>query len=895
MKSFCRKFFGSIALIIVFSVGIKAADVPGAIKYQAVLRDVNGKALSGKENINLRISLRLDDPVSGQIAYSEEHRAVKANAFGIVNLEIGRGTVTSGTTLNNVAWDGHSVYIQIEVETDGSGFTNMGTSELLTVPYAFMAGNVGGAQLYDNLSDNILPKYNAANHTLVNSGLSQTGRALKVDASSVTFLNSAEGNNGYTFPSAAGKSGQALVLTDNMGTLGWGNVEGGSGSGLSGNLDEAEDGKLIYWNYPSAKLAAAPITYRYSSDKGFSLTGDMEMSGNLTVGGTIRTHATGMEINGTVSGLNNLLTNDMGDAQIWIGNTQKPLIPRALSGHVKMDNTGKTTLNLAWKGLRLIPGNTALGAPDTVALAASLGDSLWLRNAEDNLYSYNKGKALDQTKVGIGTSSPQSMLHVQGGDVLFTAPDNTAGNTPRFVWYPELAALRAGALSSLHTTDWDKSNVGRYSVAFGLDAQAAGDHGIAIGNGSTVMAPNSMALGISASVATTPNNKGESLAIGVNSQTTNDYAVAIGRGAVANGESSVVLGKQSRAIGDNAIALGNDLIVRQNAVGVGRNNNVDGEGSVVLGVENENFADNVVVIGGGNNIAGQGSIVIGKGIEIPNGVRSMVVGELQENGTGGLPYAVNGPIVFGSVDMINGVSDDLIALGRSITEGSEEEGAVTMLGSDLTNGGNDPSEPGYPYITMLGDAYFSVSDKMENLNNPAAKPIFMFGSAGLFTERSEFVAFQIDNDGTSHFNGNLDVVGEVSSIYGVCQSSDYRLKTDIEPRIWGASLLDSLTPVTFRYKTDRKNRTQYGFIAQEVQRYFPELVSADAKGMLSMNYTGLIPVLWQINQQLNRRVETLERKVAEQQRLLDEKDMKIIELESTLKAEIEAIKVKIGM
>ncbi len=894
MKSFCRKFFGIIALIMGLSVGMKAADVPGAIKYQAVLRDVNGKALSGKENINLRISLRLDDPVSGQIAYSEEHRAVKANAFGIVNLEIGRGTVTSGTTLNNVAWDGHSVYIQIEVETDGSGFTNMGTSELLTVPYAFMAGNVGGRQLYDNLGDNFLPKYNAANHTLVNSGLSQTGRALKVDASSVTFLNSAEGNTGYTFPSAAGKSGQALVLTDNMGTLGWGNAGGSSTGGLSGDLDENEDGKLIYWNYPLGKLSAAPITYRYSSDKGFSLTGDMEMTGNLTVGGIIKTHASGVEINGTVSGNNNLLTNDMGDAQIWIGNTQKPLIPRVLSGHVKMDNTGKTTLNLAWKGLKLIPGNTASGAPDTVALAASLGDSLWLRNAEDDLYAFNKGRALDQTKVGIGTDSPQGMLHVQGGDVLFTTPDNTEGNTPRFVWYSELAALRAGALSALHTTDWDKSNVGKYSVAFGLDAHAASDHGIAIGNGATVMAPHSMALGMSASVATTSNNKGESLAIGLNSQTTNDYAMAIGREAKANGESSVAFGKNSQAIGDNAIALGNDLSVNQNAVGVGRNNNVEGDGTVVLGVENVSFADNAVVIGGGNNVAGQGSIIIGKGVEISNGVRSMVVGELKENGTGGLPYAVNGPVVFGSVNMTNGVSDELMALGRSITDGSGGGGAIMMLGSDLTNGDNELRQ-GYPYITMLGDSYYSVSDKMDNFDNPDAKPIFMFGSSGLFEKIGYYVAFQIDDDGTSHFNGNLDVIGSVNSMYGQCQGSDYRLKTDIEPGIWGASLLDSLTPVTFRYKSDRKNRIQYGFIAQEVRRFFPELVSADAKGMLSMNYTGLIPVLWQINQQLNRKVDNLERKAAEQQRLIEEKDRKIIELESTLKAEIEAIKVKIGM
>lgn len=883
MKSFCRKFFGIIVLITGLSMGMNAAEVPGAIKYQAVLRDVNGKPLSGKENINLRISLRLEDPVSGQIAYSEEHTGINANAFGIVNLEIGRGSVTSGTTLQDVAWDGHSVYIQIEVETDGNGFTNMGTSELLTVPYAFMAGNVAGQKLYENLDDNFLPKFNAANRTLVNSGLSQTGRDLKVDASSITFLNSAQGSAGYTFPTSVGKRGQTLVL-DNMGNLKWENIEGvGIGGGLNGDLDAEEDGKLIYWNNPLGELAAAPITYRYASDKGFSLVGDMDMNGNLKLNGsvdagTFKTSSSGVEINGKVTGNNNLLTDDMGDAQIWIGNTQTPLVPRALSGHVHMDNTGKTQLNIAWKGLRLFPGNAAAGAPDTVGLVLSLGDSLWLRNAEDNLYAYNKGKSLNQTNVGIGTDSPQSMLHVQGGDVLFSASANTDGNTPRFSWYPEKSALRVGALSPANSTNWDKTQVGEYSVAFGLDALAESAHSIALGKEATVTAPHSMALGESASVASP---KGEGLAIGLQSQTTADFAVAIGKGAKASGESSLVLGNNSSATANNAIVLGNDQKINAAAVGIGQSNTIgfNGSGAVALGINNQVEGSNAIIIGQDNNV-GEGTIAIGKGIEINTSTRSVVVGDI----SGDFSNLITGPIVLGDVGMKD-VGQGLIAVGRGLEEANGGGGNITMLGSNLINGGAN-NESGYRDITMLGDGYYAVSDK---LGNSWGNPVFMFGSTALLNYTGYYVGFQIDEDGTTHFIGDLDVAGNVIS------ASDYRLKTDIRPRQWEASFLDSITPVSFRYKSDRKQRMQLGFIAQEVQKYFPELVMSDAKGMLSMNYIGLVPVLWQINQQINRKVENLERKVSEQQRLLDEKERKIIELESTLKAEIEAIKVKIGM
>ena len=867
--------------------GSDAAEVPGAIKYQAVLRDVNGKALSGKENINLRISLRLDDPAAGQIAYSEEHTGITANAFGIVNLEIGRGTVTSGTSLQEVAWNGHSVYIQIEVETDGSGFTNMGTSELLTVPYAFMAGNVSAAGLYGNLDDNYIPKYNSPNNTLVNSVLSQSGRALNVDASSVTFLNSAEGETGYTFPVSAGKRGQALVLTDNKGTLGWGSAgEGGGDGGLWGDLTDSDDGKLIYWNNLLGELCAAPAVYRYSADKGFSLTGDVEIDGLLNAG-TIKTNATGVEINGTVTGTHNLLTNDLGNAQIWIGNAQKPLVPRSLSGHVTMDATGKTALNMAWKGLKLVPGNAASGAPDTLALAEALSDSLWLRNGDDNLYAYNKGKELVQTRVGVGTETPQGMLEVHGGDVLFTAEANADGNTSRFIWYPELSALRAGSLNA-NLTAWDKNNVGKYSVAFGLDTRAASDYSFAVGNGATVMAEKSFALGENASVSTTSK---ESFAIGSGSKTTADYAVAIGRAAEVNGESSIVLGNDSRAIGNDALALGNTQTVSTNAVGVGRRNTADGDGAVVLGINNTASGENTIVVGN-DNVVGEGSIAIGKGIgnmALPMNVRSVVVGDLRVSGNGGSLYAINGPVAMGSVDMCNGISNGLVAMGRDITAGSGGGGYVTIIGSSLQNGNADHG--GFQNITLMGDNIWAQDDKLDNNDNPFAEPVFMFGSAQL----PALVGFQIDNDGTSHFTGNLDVWGTVSSAYGICQGSDYRLKNDIRPGNWAVSLLDSLTPVSFRYKSDRKQRIQLGFIAQEVQKYIPELVTADAKGMLSMNYTGLIPVLWQINRQINRKVEELERQAVEHQRLLDEKDRKIMELESALKAEIQAIKAQIGM
>ncbi|MDR1503259.1 MAG: T9SS type A sorting domain-containing protein [Prevotella sp.] len=62
---------------------------------------------------------------------------------------------------------------------------------------------------------------------------------------------------------------------------------------------------------------------------------------------------------------------------------------------------------------------------------------------------------------------------------------------------------------------------------------------------------------------------------------------------------------------------------------------------------------------------------------------------------------------------------------------------------------------------------------------------------------------------------------------------------------------------------ERKKDTykiEYGFIAQEVKKLFPELVEENAEGILSVNYTGLIPVLLEAVKDLQDKVGQLEKR-----------------------------------
>lgn len=115
--------------ILLMATVTVSAQSPQAFKYQTVIRDASGQFLAD-QNVTIGIDLVQSDTS----VYSETHSAT-TNAFGLVNLEIGRGMVTKGT-FGEIVW-GRSTSVAVSLDvTGGSDLQPMGTSELLSVPYA---------------------------------------------------------------------------------------------------------------------------------------------------------------------------------------------------------------------------------------------------------------------------------------------------------------------------------------------------------------------------------------------------------------------------------------------------------------------------------------------------------------------------------------------------------------------------------------------------------------------------------------------------------------------------------------------------------------------------------------------------------------------------------------
>lgn len=109
-------------------------QVPSVFNYQAVVRNAAGAPITGSV-VTLRCSIH-QGSTGGTVVFQQTD-TVTTNAFGLVNLEIGR----SGG-LAAVNWAGGSLFLQVELDASaGANFTDMGTTQLLSVPYALYAAN----------------------------------------------------------------------------------------------------------------------------------------------------------------------------------------------------------------------------------------------------------------------------------------------------------------------------------------------------------------------------------------------------------------------------------------------------------------------------------------------------------------------------------------------------------------------------------------------------------------------------------------------------------------------------------------------------------------------------------------------------------------------------------
>ena len=128
-----------IPLVAIFLVTNLYSQVPESFNYQAVVRNNNGSVIAD-QLVAIKISL-LRGELNGSPVYVEAFTPT-TNQFGLIVLEIGKGNVITGD-FTSIDWSSDNYFIKIELdESGGTNYSEIGTSQLLSVPFAMHAKTV---------------------------------------------------------------------------------------------------------------------------------------------------------------------------------------------------------------------------------------------------------------------------------------------------------------------------------------------------------------------------------------------------------------------------------------------------------------------------------------------------------------------------------------------------------------------------------------------------------------------------------------------------------------------------------------------------------------------------------------------------------------------------------
>ena len=137
-----------ITLLLSFSA---FAQAPNLLNYQGVARNAVGNPLPN-QTMKLRLSIH-DLLPSGAVVYSEI-RQITTNLGGLFSVQIGSAGASSSTgTLGGVNWIVGNKFLQVELDPgSNNNYIDIGTVQLVSVPYAFGAGSAATVKTNANLT-----------------------------------------------------------------------------------------------------------------------------------------------------------------------------------------------------------------------------------------------------------------------------------------------------------------------------------------------------------------------------------------------------------------------------------------------------------------------------------------------------------------------------------------------------------------------------------------------------------------------------------------------------------------------------------------------------------------------------------------------------------------------
>lgn len=330
---------------------------------------------------------------------------------------------------------------------------------------------------------------------------------------------------------------------------------------------------------------------------------------------------------------------------------------------------------------------------------------------------------------------------------------------------------------------------------------------------------NSVAIGYKASANT------DSVSIG-NSADGNEYGVAIGSKAQTRYKNSVAIGYSARTTGENAVAIGASQWSTE-----------AGERSVAIGYGARARYENSIAIGANASVMGENSIAIGNNATA-NYKNTVVLGD--SNTTVFIPgnLVVNHAALIGRAA---GRNDNLYF--RPYAQEDGRHFAVLNAGDWKGDDSN---------LSMVQDD--TDTDKL-------------VVRVGPYSTQTEWWRRDYKDNNRTHINFEDPTRGNNPKSH---RQSDIRLKNVGEPFTAGLNELEKLNFYHFTFKKDKDQVPQVGVMAQDLQKVFPQAVSKDDGGWLTIRWDEMFYAAINAIKELNTKVCAIAKDVTNLKTVTDE-------------------------
>ncbi len=323
------------------------AQPPAFIPYQAIARDASGNAVLN-QNIGLRFSIH-DQTITGSVIW-QEAQTVLSSPLGVVVTSLG-----SVSDLSTVNWAQGDKFLQVEMDiAGGTNYSDMGTQQMMSVPYALYAGEAsngfssvsesGDTLFFSDGSFIFIPGVSDANNAA--GGLTEpdqhTCGARYVHNPYLTHgtLIDQEGNSYKTIVTGSGAFVQEWMaenlktstyrngdpITNSLTNAEWANTT--NGAWVYPNNDSTlvcPYGKLYNWYACSDSRQLCPTGWHIPTSSDFSFLA-IAYGGELIAGGPLKSQGTSESIYGYWLAPNGGATNTSGFSALPAGSIDVDIV-----------------------------------------------------------------------------------------------------------------------------------------------------------------------------------------------------------------------------------------------------------------------------------------------------------------------------------------------------------------------------------------------------------------------------------------------------------------------------------------------------------------------------------------------------------------------------------------